>query len=335
MSKRKRFGLSNAISRGLTETVHIAENATGIFRNAVIPLSRIELDPDNPRQLSISRSELFQGPNDKSDPNYPKKMAEYETLKGLAKTIQSRGLIQPIAVYKHEDNYRVVAGNRRCLASIIAGKSEIEARVFNEKPKKFELKLVQLIENTAREDLSLYERINNINDIKCEYETDNQNNLTPELLSSITAYSLTLAKNFLYVLKAPKDVLEAIKRGAIQNLDKAALIANIESNSLRQEAIAACEKGISIQELRQLLSGAKNKIIKPALVKSRGRQATQVNMGATKNFHVVKLIINTILQQPQFKLLESHFNNINWVDYHQTTQAFKKLIKLLETVNLE
>jgi ParB family chromosome partitioning protein len=330
MSKRKRFGLSNAMSRGLTETVHIVENATGIFRNAVIPISRIELDPDNPRRLLITRNELVQGPQ-KSDPNYEQKEMEYEALKGLAKTIQSRGLIQPVAVYKQEDNYRVVAGNRRCMASIIAGKSEIEARIFNEKPKKYELKLVQLIENTAREDLSLYERVNNINDIKHEYENDNQNPLTPELLSSITAYSLTLAKNFLYVINAPKDVLDAIRVGGIQNLDKAALIANIESNALRQEAILACKKGISVKGLREIIASGKNKIFKQKVVKVRGRQATQVNMGTTKHFHVVKLIINSILQQPQFEKLGLYFNDVNWTDYQQTTQAFRQLIKLLET----
>ncbi|MCP6769829.1 ParB N-terminal domain-containing protein, partial [Klebsiella pneumoniae] len=78
---------------------------------------------------------------------------ELEKLKELASTIESSGVINPIVVYKRGEVYRVVAGERRCLASFLANKSEIEARVFNEKPKGFELKLIQWIENTAREDL--------------------------------------------------------------------------------------------------------------------------------------------------------------------------------------
>ena len=77
----------------------------------------------------------------------------------MAHTIKANGVINPIVVYKLGELYRIVAGERRCLASILAGKQEIEARVFNEKPKGFDLKLIQWVENTAREDLTLDERL--------------------------------------------------------------------------------------------------------------------------------------------------------------------------------
>ena len=43
MSKKKRFGISEALTRGLSETINVVENNAGIFRNVVLPLSRIEL----------------------------------------------------------------------------------------------------------------------------------------------------------------------------------------------------------------------------------------------------------------------------------------------------
>ena len=108
---------------------------------------------------------MFDNGLDRNDPLYERKLEELEKLKELAITIESSGVINPIVVYKRGEVYRVVAGERRSLASILAGKNEIEARVFNEKPKGFELKLIQWIENTAREDLTLDERIGNIREI--------------------------------------------------------------------------------------------------------------------------------------------------------------------------
>src|SRR6185295_8419273 len=61
MSKKKRFGVSEALTRGLSETIHVVENNIGTFRNVILPLSRIELDPDNPRKLAVTLSDVQQG----------------------------------------------------------------------------------------------------------------------------------------------------------------------------------------------------------------------------------------------------------------------------------
>src|SRR5476649_2206876 len=169
MSKKKRFGISEAMTRGLSETINVVENNLGVFRNVVLPLSRVELDPENPRKLTIDLSDVRHGIR-KDDPDATKKNEQLERLKELAHTIKSSGVINPIVVYKNGELYRVVAGERRCLASILVGKQEIEARVFTEKPRAYELKLIQWIENTAREDLTLDERLNNIQDIITEYQ---------------------------------------------------------------------------------------------------------------------------------------------------------------------
>ena len=125
MTKKKRFGVSSALSRGLSDTINVVENNAGIFRGAILPLSRVELDPDNPRKLAINLMDVRQG-LDKNDPNYSQKANELERLKELAATIISSGVINPIVVYKRGELYRVVAGERRCLASILANKNEID-----------------------------------------------------------------------------------------------------------------------------------------------------------------------------------------------------------------
>lgn len=333
MSKKKRFGISEALNRGLSETIHVVENNAGIFRNVMLPLSRIELDPNNPRKLNINLEDIRKGLN-LHDANIQKKQEELEKLKELAHTIKSSGVINPVVVYKKGETYRVVAGERRCLASLLAGKEEIEARVFNEKPMGFDLKLIQWIENTAREDLTLDERLDNVRDIMQEYKHKHPDALiNATLLKNITGLSLSQTTYYLAALNAPHDVRDEIKKGNIRNLDKAALLANIASKEIREQAIEACINGSSLKDLRTYLQ--REKTIQKAHINlkasKQGRVSNKINMGSTLNLKVIKTIIDSVLKQKHYASYDSIFNRIDWTDIRQSTKAFRKLIEILET----
>ncbi len=333
MTKKKRFGVSQALTRGLSETIHVVENNAGIFRNVIIPLSRIELDPENPRKLATSLADVQNG-LDKNDVAYERKSLELEKLRELANTIESSGIINPIVVYKLGEFYRVVAGERRCLASVLAGRNEIDARVFNEKPKGFELKLIQWIENTAREDLTLEERIGNIQDIIHEYQLQhNTHDLSATLLKTVTGLSLSQASYYMAVLNAPQDLKRAIAEGKIGSLDKAAIIAGIGSDALRNKALQACVEGCSLKELRQIITKEKQAQKQQAVMQTtvkRGRVTTRVNMGFTLNTTVVYTIVEAVLMQPDFKKYADIFSRVHWDQYDQAARAFQKLIEILE-----
>ena len=332
MSKKKRFGISEALTRGLSETIHVVEHNQGVFRNVILPLSRIELDPDNPRKLSIDLADVKEGIRP-DDGFYQRKQEELEKLKELAHTIQSSGIINPVVVYKRGELYRIVAGERRCLASILAGKHEIEARVFNEKPKSFELKLIQWIENTAREDLTLDERLQNVKEMITEYQNQHGKvEVSATLLKQITGLSLSQMTYYLTVLNAPEDVKTHIETGNIRNLDKAALIASIASQEIRQQAITACINGASLKELRHIMNQQKMmKKNKTSLQSSkRGRATAKINMGSTLNTEVAKTIVQSVLLHQQLDRYQSFFSEVNWRDLRQANQAFKKFIEILE-----
>jgi len=333
MSKKKRFGVSEALTRGLSETIHVVENNIGTFRNVILPLSRIELDPDNPRKLAVTLSDVQQGLH-KNDLLHDRKQEELMRLQELANTIESSGVINPIVVYKRGEIYRIVAGERRCLASFLAGKQEIEARVFNEKPKGFELKLIQWIENTAREDLTLDERINNIKDIIKEYQNQQGDvSINATLLKNVTGLSLPQASYYLAVLNAPQEVKDMIGNGFIRSLDKAALIAGIDSSAIRQEALQACINGCSLKELRRIIARSKEvNTLKNSVTPSskRGRIVTRINMGFTLNTEVVQTIVESVLNRPEFKKYSDIFLKVDWEHIEQSSRAFKKLIEILE-----
>lgn len=333
MSRKKRFGISEALTRGLSETIHVVENNAGLYRQVVLPLSRIELDPENPRKLAISLSDVRQGISPE-DPALQTKQQELEKLKELAHTIRTSGIINPIVVYKRGESYRVVAGERRCLASILANKQEIEARVFNEKPKGFELKLVQWVENTAREDLSLGERLENVRDILKEYQKENGAcELTASLLKTITGLSLSQASYYISVLKAPAEVTELIRQGELKNLDKAALISSVPQGELRHQLIEAYKAGASLKEMRSLIQRDKaaTKAKRQAdIVKHRGRATAKVNMGSTVSVKVIQALVEAIVSQKSYHKYREVFSNIKWQDMRQSSRAFRKLVEILE-----
>lgn len=332
MSKKKRFGISEALTRGLSETIHVVENNAGVFRNVILPLSRIELDPENPRKLTVDLVDIKSGLRPE-DPLYQRKQGELEKLKELAHTIKSSGVINPIVVYKRGEVYRVVAGERRCLASFLAGRQEIEARVFNEKPRGFELKLIQWVENTAREDLTLDERLGNVRELIHEYQNQNgKMEVNATLLKNITGLSLSQTTYYLAALKAPEDVQFHIQNGDIRNLDKAALLANVSSPELRKQAIEACINGSSLKELRTIISHPKmiKKHNQTLQSSNRGRSTVKINMGTTEKTEVVKAIIDCVITQKRYDKYLPIFNKINWLDLRQTTKAFRKLIEILE-----
>ncbi|MEM1244305.1 MAG: ParB/RepB/Spo0J family partition protein [Pseudomonadota bacterium] len=330
MKKKKRFGVSEAITRGLSETIAVVENNPAKFRSAAIPLSRIELDPDNPRKLTITLDDVKLGLK-KEDRHLKQKKLELERLNELAQTVKNSGVINPIVVYKHSDLYRVVAGERRCLASILANKTEIEARVYTEKPNQFDLKLLQWVENTAREDLKLYERIGNIKAIIHAYQAEFQGTIiSVTKLSEITGLSISQCSYYLTVLSSPEDVKQLIAEMRINNLDKAVFLAKIEDKSIRSELIDAALQNKSLRELKLILE-QHIKISKNVVHKSRGRKTTRINLGTTKKPAVVKAIVENFLTKAPFSQYARHFKDIDWNDLKAATKSFKEFIELFET----
>lgn len=324
MSKKKSFGVSSSLKRGLRETFDIVEHNSGLLRNAVIPLSRIEPDPDNPRNLAINFSDVQNGLN-KSDALFDQKEAELQKLLEVAETIKKGGLLNPIIVYRYEQIYRIVAGERRFLAAILAGLTEIEARIYNDKPQGFSLRLAQWIENTAREDLSLAERIFNIQQMIDAYlEEFPKTRITATWLKDKTGLSLPQATYYMNVLNAPEDVKNAIQTGYLNSLDKAAVVATIIKPELRQAALTACRSGISLRNLRQMIARFKER-------EARGLPfGTNISLGYTQHPEVVKTIIQAVLALPKYNICNINFNDVKWECADEAGRAFKQFISLLE-----
>ena len=132
-----------ALGRGLEE----------LFNTETLDLDTIEKtiyeSATNEEIVEIPLSEL------RANPYQPRKNFDDESLRELADSIKEHGVFQPIIVKKSIKGYEIIAGERRCRASKIAGKETIPAiiRSFTDE----QMMEIALLENLQRENLSAIE----------------------------------------------------------------------------------------------------------------------------------------------------------------------------------
>lgn len=335
MAKKKVFSIGNALSQGLEETIESAQNYSGELRVDIIPIKKIELDPENPRDLAITLQDVHGGISD-IDEQKGRKQIELASLQSIAHSIKTQGIINPIMVYKYGEKYRLVAGERRTLASVIAGKSDIQAKILDEKPDALKISLLQWIENIERSDLTLWERISNLKTMVSAYAKSknmDDTEVTISELSELIGCVKSHAMNYKAVLNADTALTTLIAENKIKNLEKAALISEITKQDTREQAVKACISGATLKQLKAIADQGKVNPMIARPIERRGRQSTSVNFGITKNMNVAKVIFESILANKTLSNLIPSFVDIDWNDHRSVTETFKQLLKTLEELH--
>lgn len=332
MAKRKEFNIGKELEEGISQTLASGQKNVGQLRYEIIPIDRIELDPENPRELKLQKQDLLIGINF-NDSLKQEKEVEKEQLASLAESIKKLGVRNAIEVYKYGPNYRLISGERRLLASILAEKDEIPVKILEKKPDELDLRLLQWIENIEREDLSLYEKITNISQLKDAFEKNHQMKLNSTSLAELLGCSRNTASNYLTVLDSDEYVIDSIKAASINNLEKAAYISRnfFEDKEFLKYLIDECQRGISLNDLKKKVEERKNRnhsaAIKPEV---KGRKKRYITMGRTNNTNVIKKIVNLILASPIYCKYQEEFDDIIWEDFQKVNKAFLKILKIME-----
>lgn len=325
---------SAATKEAITRTLEIANSYAGELSIEVLPLSKVELDPENNRELVLTLEDALNGIS-KNDPEFERKKQDWNSLESLAKTIKDDQLINPIYVYRFGNKCRLIAGERRTLASAIAGKQEIIARIASQRPIGTKLKILQWIENNERSDLSLAERISSIEAIIHEYKKENpqsREKITGQLLSNLTGMSETQSRRYLLILQGKPEIRKAIESGKIENIKMIELICSIKNEEHHEILLQSAISGLSFEELirikKELESTTKRK------KKNLGRKKTNISLGSVKP-NVVKVLISAlmtsnILEENILKSMKQVFEQYKWDDVEQTEKGFKKIVALIE-----
>jgi len=130
----------------------------------------------------------------KPNPFQPRKQFDDEALKELSLSIKKHGVIQPILVVERDDDFMLVAGERRLRASKMAGLTSIKA-IIAELPPGTNLREIALIENIQRENLNPLELARSYRELIDDYS------ITHDELAQIVHKSRTHITNTLRLLK--------------------------------------------------------------------------------------------------------------------------------------
>lgn len=171
--------------------------ALGRGLDALITMEEVKVEGSS----SINEIELSRiHPN----PGQPRQEFDEEALNELAASIRQLGVIQPITLREIDDNnYQIIAGERRYRASLIAGQEAIPAYVRRAEDEN--VMEMALIENIQREDLNSIE-------IALAYQNLIETyNLTQEQLSERVGKKRTTISNYLRLLKLPAEIQMAIR----------------------------------------------------------------------------------------------------------------------------
>ena len=137
----------------------------------------------------------------------PRKSFDDDTLTELADSIREKGVLQPILVEVDGDHYRIIAGERRYRASIIAGLKKIPL-IVRELSEEDRLE-VALIENIQREDLNALEEALAYKSIM------DSGKLSQEQVAKKVGKKRSTVANSLRLLRLDKDMQRSLAEGQL------------------------------------------------------------------------------------------------------------------------
>lgn len=280
MSKRQRFSMPTRAQHTAAEILHSGQTEEIVQE---IPINMLEQDPANRplTKLSLANPEAI----DPADPNVGLKKKFLEGIRDLALSIRAvNGIKEPLRVYKLGAKYRIIFGERRALAAVVAGLKSVPGIVDTAPPTG--LRRIQAVENIQREDVLPWERVQALKDLLAEEAATGKPIETSSGLVEAMGISNGYASMLLGLIEAPPEVAEAMQRGVISNVRTAYEIAKIKDPKARHAALETAVNGATQQAA---ITAGRRASVKHA--PRRGRKRATVNLGRTEDFGFVKQII--------------------------------------------
>lgn len=178
----------------------------------------------------------------------PRKSFDDNALQVLADSIREHGVIQPIVVRELgvlDDNYEIIAGERRWRAAKMAGLDEIPAVIMTGD----ELKVaeVALIENVQRKDL------NPIEEAMAYKALIERFGLKQEEVAQQAGKSRSAIANMLRLLELPDEVLVMVQEEKLSMGHARALLGLNDEEKMLPLAELTVEKELSVREVEAMV----------------------------------------------------------------------------------
>jgi ParB family chromosome partitioning protein len=184
------------------------------------------------------------------NPYQPRKVFDETSLKELANSIKQQGLIQPVVVIKDEEDYILIAGERRLRAHKILKKDKIKAIIVDFDLSK--LREYAIIENLQREDLNVLDLANSL------YELIEEHNYTHEEVAKILSKSRSYITNILRMLKLSDYAKEKLLENKI-TFGHAKNIVSLDKDTQKKIVDTIIGQKLSAREVEYLVKSYKPK----------------------------------------------------------------------------
>jgi ParB family chromosome partitioning protein len=175
------------------------------------------------------------------NPMQPRSVFQHDRLEELAESIRANGIIQPLIVRRHGDQYQIIAGERRWRAAQIVGLTEVPVVIQDvADPRMLEL---ALIENIQREDLNPIETAHAYQRLHREL------GLSQEEIGRRTGKDRTSIVNTMRLLRLPREVQNLLASQRL-SMGHAKAILSLHSEEQQIEvAEKAAAQGMSVRQV--------------------------------------------------------------------------------------
>lgn len=179
-------------------------------------------------------------------PYQPRKDFDTEALDSLVMSIKDKGVLQPLLVRKKDNNYEIIAGERRWRAAQMAGLTQVPVIIkeFSDK----ETLEVALIENLIRENLSAIEEAEAFQRLIAEFSH------TQEALANVVGKSRSHVANTLRLLGLPLSVQKMIKQNKISAGHARQLVGLENAEDLANKIVS---KELNVRQTEEMISKLK------------------------------------------------------------------------------
>ena len=181
----------------------------------------------------------------------PRKRFDEESLQELADSIIEQGLMQPIIVRKAENNFEIIAGERRWRAAKLAKVDTIPVivRDINDRT----ASIIALIENMQRVDLSSIEEAEGIKKMIDEF------GMTHEEASDAVGKSRSAVSNLLRLLQLTDFVKDKLNSGDIDMGHARALI-SLSADQQNMVCQKIINEKLSVRKVEELIQSGISKV---------------------------------------------------------------------------
>lgn len=208
------------------------------------------------------------------NPHQPRVRFDYNELEGLAVSIRTNGILQPINVRKNSDgSYELISGERRLRAARMVGMSKIPCIVMDVSDE--QSALFAIIENVQRQNLDFFEEAVAIERLMTEH------GLTQEEISKKLGKAQSTLSNKLRLLRLPETLRDKISCAGLTERHARALLVLPDNITRGRVLDIIIERHLTVSESERLIND----------VQRRKKSKNRPQMRAYKD---MRIFLNTL-----------------------------------------